>query len=370
MYLQTKIDDKNSKMKSLVTNANTGELEKNFLQGVDKFFADPENSNLLAGFNQKYSSQTKLAYNPALGANEAVKFIGGCTECRTFLDYIVRACNNYGCVANEFVTSIESTNCNQFVLQKTSLISQALNLSIATRQNGETGQSNACITAPMIKLMAYIEVPLEALCDCLNIDAMAMSMERLMDILLYSWDRGILYGNTALPKVSGLYPAITNFDSIDLGLTAAQRITASGAIPTYTAINSAVASILATTKCKREDVQILISPALSTKFLGALDNNSRPILSEITKNGTCELNMGCQKVIECNSVDTTVTAGGIVTSDIFVGIKGRYLFGKYMHPMIQPFNNQSTYNIEIPAVYFYGGKNIDPTAFVKITATV
>ncbi len=368
MYIQTILNGKNEKIKSMVTD-NNGSLRVDFLSKIDEAYSLPENANYLSDFNNKYSKKTKSLYNPNLKEN--TKFVGGCVECRSFIDYVVRACNNYGCVAEEFVTTVESSNCNQFVLPTTSQITTPLKLGVSTKQIASNGtQVNNCVTAPMTRINTAIEIRLEALCNCTGVDAMAQAIEFLMQTIKLTFDKAILYGDTTLPKVSGVYPAFTNFDSIDQFLTTAQKTTSTGIIETYTKITDAVAKILATTNCSRESIQVLMSPTVAAKLLGATDNNDRPIISEVTNKDGCEVRLGCQKLIECPSVETTVSTTGEITTDIFVGIKDHYVFGKYLFPEIQPFNSQTSYDIEIPMIYFVGSKLVFAQSFQKITATI
>jgi hypothetical protein len=379
------IEAKN-KAVSAILKDESGRLSPEFINKIDNVFStengEPALSEVtLQKFNNKFSKSTGAIYNPFATSQ---KYVGGCVECRTFADYIVQACNNFGCVAENFTRMTESNNCNSLVVEKYQAIqtgvlaNDVFDLTTSNVQLASTNPINSCLNIILARLNTAIDVKLEALCSCTGIDAMGYAMEYIMNKLKYSYDIGILYGDVTKPAVTTgtganantIYPAIPTIDSIDRLIPVTQKTTASDTSDLYKKIVTAIAKITARTGCDRSKIKVLTSSAIATLMLGATDNNDRPYASELTKGDTCTIQIACSDVITCQSIPVEVLPNGKIKTDVWVGIPDYYTFVKYMYPEIGQFNNHSNFDIKIPMIMFAGGKLQEVGAFEKITATI
>lgn len=357
------VETKNKMMENLMADKTLSTLQR-----IDKFFTESENSILLDQFNREWSGKSGAFYNPT--QKDATKFMGGCTECRTFTDYLITACSNYGCVAEQFVTKVRSSDCNTFVYSSLAKVSTTFDMNSTQLQNTSASQDNFCVPVNMKKIKTFIEVTTEALCSCLGADAVAMAANQMMTKLKLSFDRAILYGSW--DANTSTFVSIPNMDSINLAIPVGQKVTSADDKTLYDQIVKVSSSILTNSKCSRDKIRVLMSASAMQRLIASKDSNGRPILSEIRKGDSgCEIQIGCLEIIECNSIVESVNGSGILTTDVFVGIKDHYVFGHYMFPLIESqFQSQVSLETAIPAINYFGGRIDQVSSFYKITATL
>ena len=341
-----------------------------FLDQIDKTFSDPslQLENRVGKFNEmmfKYG----VSYNP-LGV-EKNKAITGCADCRTMTGLIIKVCENYGCVTKEFVTSVQSDSCNTLMYDVISKIEDDLDLRISIDQDvSGTTADNSCGTAPMRTVVTFSRISKKAICQCSGLDKMALLIERLATKLAKAFDKAVLYGQFNV--ATSAYVAIPNFDSIDLLIPAAQKLTATGISDTFKKITNAIVAIQDYTGCDDNNIVILMRQGVKTRMLNWLDSNDRPAWSELSAMGiNCDsMKIACQDTVICQSVNQAVVAGNTVT-DIWVGYRPYYVFGTYEYPSIEMMVDPlSVANFKLARITDYAGKLIDPKGFYKITATL
>lgn len=363
------VNEKNKSITNVMEKASSDNTEYQALfSKVDEAFALPEMENRLARFNQKLAAYN-LYYDPT---NTKDKALTACTSCVTVTGIIARLCENYGCVAERFVTNAKSIDCNSLLIEFVSLIEDDIDLSNLNDQDlSGTAADNSCITVPMLTISTFSRIPKKALCSCSGLDKILLATERLILKLAKAFDKAILYGRFDTGTSS--YVALTNFDSINLLIPADQKLTATGEVNTYKAIIQAIVNIQDYTGCGIEDIEILIRQGVKTRMMGMLDGNDRLQASEFMAAGMdCDtLKIVCKEAIACQSLNQTRnTTTGVVTTDIFVGYKPHYVFGTYEFPAIDmridPLSQQF---YRIGNMTAYAGKLLDTKSFYKITAT-
>lgn len=334
---------------------------------LDEAFALPENSIRVERFNEKMAKYN-LYYNPL--ESEKNKSVAGCTACTSLTGIVVRLCENYGCVVENFVTTTKTDTLNQFIIETVSLIGDDLDLDNPNDQDvSGTAADNTCITAQMKTISVYSRVDKKAIATCTSLDKVALAVERLALKLAKGFDKAILYG-----KFNGTtYVPVTNFDSIDQLIAAGQKITASGEVDLYKKIVKTIASIQDYTGCDISEIKILVRAGVKTRILGMVDNNDRPVFTELKEAGIdCNtLRIACVNAIPCQSLNQTKNiTTGVITSDIFIGYRPHYVFATYEFPAISIYQDPASQQFyRIGNMTSYGGKLVDVNSFYKITAT-
>jgi hypothetical protein len=387
MNLSTQLAAEAIKTKSaLVARYTAKDGIENILESVDKLLIEnaEEMSNRLSVFNEKIKS-FNLIYNPFNDSVEETqsktKFVGGCSECRTFTEVLSRLCENYGCVADNLTTQYESENSDSFIVSKLNPISNRVTVQqrgadVVQSIRATNDPSTQCLSVPMLAINIQEGIRKEAVTGCLVLDAFAIATESLDLSAGKAIDQAILYGNWDPTANSGAggYVAISNFDSLDLLIPSAQKLTSTDAIGLYSQMINSIASIQDQTGCGIEDIAILMRAGVQTRILGALDNVDRPIFSELGLMGaSCEdLKVACKGATPCQSVLYQRNSGtGVITTDIWIGHKRDYAFGKYLMTMTDPRWDMST-NAQYLLQHnrFVGGKLLNTASFYKITATL
>lgn len=347
---------------------NSSDINKLF-STLDNVYKAPEMVNRLIAFNEKIKD-FGISYNPS---ETKTKFVGACTNCVTITEIVSRICENYGCVQQYLTSNYDATNCNSFSVTKVNptadlVTVQQISSYVAQEARSAIDATQTCFTVPLVVTAIKERVMRDAMCSCLALDAMAEALITIRNTMAKVIDRAILYGNFN----AGTFNSISNFDSIDNLIPASQKLTASGEMDLYKKITKAIANIVGVTGCDMSRINVISRGDVRVRMLGALDNNGRPITTELVANGiNCEvLKIACANVYTCQSLKYQNVAG-VITSDIFVGLKDDYAFGKYVFPAVEPQFDQvngNAYNIF--SEVRYGGKLLNPDSFYKITATL
>ena len=338
---------------------------------MDSVFKSPDMNNRLNAFNQKISS-LNLAYTPY---EAKTKYVGACTNCVTLTELVSRLCENYGCVQENLTTNYEATDCNSFSVTKINptadlVTVQQIASSVAQNIRDVADPTQNCFTVPLVTINVKERLMRDAMCSCTALDALAEALLSIRNTIAKVIDRAILYGN--YDTGTATYLPISNFDSIDNLIPAGQKLTANSELDLYKKITVAIANITGATGCGVDDISIIARSDVRVRMLGALDNNGRPIRSELAVAGVdCNsLIVACANVYSCQSTKWKNTAG-VVTTDVFVGLKNDYAFSKYIFPAVEPqFDQQNGNSFTLFNETRFGGKLMNVNSFYKITATL
>lgn len=368
--ISQQVNEKNKSIANIIEQDKTGETkEQQIFRNMDEAFSKPENQNRVDKFNEKMA-KFGLFYNPSQSKD---KSIAGCTSCTTITGIIVRLCENYGCIAKDFVTSITSDDCNQLLVESISLIQNDLDL-LSTNDIDVSGTAddNSCIIVPMRTISVFSTIDKKAICSCSSLDKVILATERLAMKLSFAFDKAILYGrfNTA----TSTYVALPTFDSIDLLIPAVNKLTANSIVDLYNKIARVVAEIVDYTNCPAEDIKITMRAGVKIRMNSRLDLSERPVTSELLLAGSdCEMTkIACANALSCQSVNRTKDAvTGVITTDVFIGYQPHYVFGTFEFPAIEMMQDPlSQQRFRIGNMTAYAGKLLDPKSFYKITVTL
>jgi hypothetical protein len=356
------------------------------LENITEAYTLEETRRSVEKANQKLAKKYNIVFNPKKDESIA-KFFAGCTQCNTLTDIVVRICESYGCIADKFVTRIETDDCNsQLVTTINGIVKETTGANSAGIQSSGADtyqrmfantQQDLCMKMDLFSSNLEVKITQEALCRCTSFDAFVVGAEKLAKQYQYIFDTSILYGawngtawvNNVAPYTTGFGNANSNFQSINPNITA-NTVTGVGTNEIYKEIRNMVVKIKASGNCG--DVQVAMTSALVTAMLGAIDISGRPYFSEIKESGTTcsSLVLFCDvPVVVCDSLWTR-TVSSVTSTDVFVGSKQHYQFAHFMFADAEMIKEQNTTSYLLQSSHKVGGKLIDNTKFGKITVTL